>query len=270
MESKRPSQSTWWMSIGVGGQLLLSHVSAVVVALEMARSGQLITALAAAIAMGMALTFTLQRTLWLVNAALANLNAGRPLTALSSRWHGPLGHLIARLNALSTREREVYDLRQNLLHQASESATQQERNRLGRELHDSIKQQIFSISMGAAAVQVRWETDPQGAREALGDVRRSAQEVMVEMNALLQQLAPAPLEKVGLVQALRDQCEALGYRTGAEVITAFGTLPDDDLLPPGGQESLFRVVQEALSNIARHARAGHVYLYLGQRDADGE
>jgi len=148
-------------------------------------------------------------------------------------------------------------------------ATEQERGRLARELHDSIKQQIFSISMGTAAVQARWDTDPQGAREALGDVRRSTQEAMVEMNALLQQLSPAPLEKVGLVQALRDQCEALGYRTDAAVAVEFGVLPVDDQLPAGTQESVFRIAQEAFSNVARHARADHVRLYVGQRDVDG-
>jgi signal transduction histidine kinase len=170
---------------------------------------------------------------------------------------------------LQSREGEIRDLRENLLSRAQDSAAQQERNRLARELHDSIKQQIFSISMGAAAAEARWEADPPGAREALADVRRSAQEAMAEMNALLQQLSPAPLEKVGLVQALRDQCEALGYRTDAEVTVGFGPLPGDDRLPGGAQESIFRIAQEAFSNVARHARADHVRLYLGQREAGG-
>ncbi len=168
-----------------------------------------------------------------------------------------------------TREQEVRDLRETLLARVEDAAVQQERNRLARELHDSIKQQIFSISMSAAAVQARWDSDPQGARQALDDVRRSGQEAMVEMNALLQQLSPVPLEKVGLVQALRDQCEALGYRTDAEVTVEFGPLPADERLPPGAQESVFRIAQEAFSNVARHARAARVRLYLGQRDAGG-
>lgn len=167
---------------------------------------------------------------------------------------------------LRAREREVHDLRESLLAQTRDAAIQQERNRLARELHDSIKQQIFSINISAAAALARWQSDPQGAQAALGDVRRSAQEATVEMNALLQQLSPVPLEKVGLQQALRDQCKALGYRTGAEVVAEFGELPDDDRLPPGTQESLFRIAQEALSNVARHARAGHVRLHLGQPD----
>jgi signal transduction histidine kinase len=177
---------------------------------------------------------------------------------------GVAGNLAGRLyTTLQTREREVDNLRENLLTQVQDTAAQQERNRLARELHDSIKQQIFSISMSAAAAEARWKSDPQGAQAALGDLRSVAHEAMVEMNALLQQLSPAPLEKVGLVQALRDQCEALGYRTGAQVTAEFGALPPNDRLPIGAQESLFRIVQEAFSNTARHARAEQVKLYLG-------
>jgi signal transduction histidine kinase len=261
------------MSIGLGVQLLLSHVvaagAAVAVTGAIAGPGGVALALVAAAVAGLAVTFTVQRTLWLVNAALARLNGSRPPAELPAHWHGPLAGLVGRINALMAREREVHDLREGLLAQARDGAAQQERNRLARELHDSIKQQIFSIGMGAAAAQARWDADPQGAREALGDVRRSAQEAMVEMNVLLQQLSPAPLEKVGLVQALRDQCDALGYRTDAQVAVEFGALPADDWLPTGAQESMFRVAQEAFSNIARHARADHVRLYMGQRDADG-
>lgn len=268
MMPNKTSRPRWWVVIGTGVQLALSFAISAVVAIEIARSGHVVLALVAATGTGLVLTFTLQRTIWLVDAALRALNAGQLPDRLPARWHGPLRSLIVQIDALIARVREVHDLRQNLLRQASDAAAQQERNRLARELHDSIKQQIFGISMAAAAVEARWNVDPQGAREALGDVRRSTQEAMVEMNALLQQLAPAPLEKVGLRQALRDQCEALGYRTGAEVRAEFGELPGDDRLPPGAQESLFRIAQEALSNVARHARADQVRLYLGLPDRD--
>lgn len=156
-------------------------------------------------------------------------------------------------------------LRQRWGRQLSEAAAQQERNRLARDLHDSIKQQIFSINVSAAAAQERWASDSAGARQALEDVRNSAREAMTEMEAMLQQLRPAPLENVGLVEALRKQAEALQYRTGACVTTEFGDLPDNDTLAPGAQEAIFRIAQEALSNIARHARAKNVRLRLYQQ-----
>jgi signal transduction histidine kinase len=155
--------------------------------------------------------------------------------------------------------------RQTWLRQVSEAAAQEERNRLARDLHDSIKQQIFGIHVSAAAVQARWESDPEGARKALADVRRSAHEAMVEMQAMLHQLRPEALGAVGLIAALREQCEALGYRTGAEVVLELGEPLPDDRMPPGSPDTLFRIAQEMLANVARHARARRILLWLGRQ-----
>jgi len=157
-------------------------------------------------------------------------------------------------------------LRQRWVRQLSEAAAQQERNRLARDLHDSIKQQIFSINVAAATAQTRWESDPEGARRAIADVRGSAREAMAEMEAMLQHLRPAPLENVGLIEALRKQCEALQHRAGATVTAEFSELPDNEILPPGAQEAIFRIAQEGLNNIARHARAKNVRLRLYQQN----
>ena len=161
--------------------------------------------------------------------------------------------------------RDPEELRQQWIRQLSEAAAQQERNRLARDLHDSIKQQIFSVNVAAATAQARWESDSEGARRALEDVRGSARDAMAEMEAMLQHLRPAPLENVGLIEALRKQCEALQYRAGAVVTAEFGELPDNEILAPGTQEAIFRIAQEGLNNIARHARAKNVRLRLYQR-----
>jgi signal transduction histidine kinase len=161
---------------------------------------------------------------------------------------------------------ETEETRQAWLRQVSEAAAQEERNRLARDLHDSIKQQIFSIHVSAAAAQARWEADPEGARAAVADVRRCAQEAMVEMRALLQQLRPQALAGTGLVEALREQCEALGYRTSTEVSLELGDPIPDERLPTGAQEMIFRIAQEALGNVARHARARNVHVRLGRQE----
>ena len=160
------------------------------------------------------------------------------------------------------------EIRHGLLRQIEESAAQEERNRLARDLHDSIKQQLFSINVGTAAAQERWESDPAGARKALAEVRRSAHEAMVEMQAMLHQLRPEALGTAGLIEALREQCEALGYRTGAEVTLEIGEPVPDDRMPPGAQDALFWIGQEMLANVARHARAQHVRLWLGRQDEE--
>ena len=146
--------------------------------------------------------------------------------------------------------------------QIYESAVQEERSRLARDLHDAVKQQLFSINLSAAAVRERIDQDRAGAMAALGDVQQAAIAALAEINALLRQLSPTPLATAGLLEALKEQCEALGFRTGATVVHRFGALPGADQLPLGAQETLFRIVQEAFSNIARHARAVHVHLQL--------
>ena len=153
-------------------------------------------------------------------------------------------------------------LRSTYEQQIREAARQEERNRLARDLHDSIKQQIFVIQTSAATVEARFDEDKAGAREALGLVRGAAREAMTEMEAMLDQLRAVPLENAGLIEALEKQCEALGFRTGAEVEFQHGKLPPNTTLAPGTQDAVFRVAQEALSNIGRHARATKVAVFL--------
>jgi signal transduction histidine kinase len=143
-----------------------------------------------------------------------------------------------------------------------EAASQEERHRLARDLHVSIKQQIFVMHTAAATAQARLESDPSGASEAIDQVRKSAREAMAEMEAMLDQLRASPLENTGLVEALKKQCEALGFRTGAEVTFTLGELPPSEALPVGAQQALFRVAQEALANVGRHARAHRVTVTL--------
>ena len=141
-------------------------------------------------------------------------------------------------------------------------ARREERARLARDLHDAVKQQLFVIQTAAATAQTRFDDDPAGAREAVTQVRVAAREATTEMEALLDELQAAPMENTGLVEALKKQCEALELRTGAHVSFEPGTLPAAGSLKPGAHEAIYRVAQEALANVARHARATEVKLSL--------
>ena len=143
------------------------------------------------------------------------------------------------------------------------AARQEERARLARDLHDAVKQQLFVIQTAGATAQARFDTDAPGARAALEQVRTAAREAMTEMEAMLDQLQSAPISNAGLVAFLRKQCEAIGFRTGASVRFEPGALPDDRMLDPGARQAIARVAQEALSNVARHARARNVEMALG-------
>lgn len=174
----------------------------------------------------------------------------------------------AVVNTLFGTPKPAENLRSVYEEQIRAAAGQEERNRLARDLHDSIKQQIFAIQTTAAAAQARFDTDPTGARAAIESVRSSAREAMAEMEAMLDQLRAAPLESVGLVEALRKQCEALQFRTGAVVTLDVGEMPAPDKLPPGAAQSILRIAQEALANVARHARATEVKVSLNTSEGN--
>jgi signal transduction histidine kinase len=170
---------------------------------------------------------------------------------------------------IETRTRDLIEQQSMLIAQLREAAVQEERNRLARDLHDTIKQQLFSINVAAATAQSLRHHDPEAAAQHIRHVRDLSQAAMAEMKALLTQLRPQPLATVGLIEAIRDQLEALRFR--AEVTTELhhDALPDEGRLPPGAQETIFRVVQEALSNVARHARARHAHVTFAGETTNG-
>jgi signal transduction histidine kinase len=144
-----------------------------------------------------------------------------------------------------------------------EAVGQQERNRLAQDLHDSVKQQVYAIQTNLATAQARWTADASGAREAVDRARSTAHEAMTEMIALLDRLRRDPVETLGFVEAVRRQAEALQFQSGAEVHTSFGEIPTPDRASPGAMNAAFRIAQEAMANIARHARATHVRVRAG-------
>lgn len=153
-------------------------------------------------------------------------------------------------------------LRSSYEQRIRDAASLEERHRLARDLHDSIKQQVFVMQTAAATAQARFEDDPGGAKTALAQIRSAGREATAEMEAMLDQLRASALENTGLIEAVRKQCEALGFRTGAAVHLDLGPLPPAEAWPPGSHQALLRVAQEALTNVARHARATQTWVTL--------
>jgi signal transduction histidine kinase len=158
--------------------------------------------------------------------------------------------------------RSVDSLRSQYEDQIRRAAQQEERARLARDLHDAVKQQLFVVHTAAATAETRLATDEGAVRQAIGQIRTAAREATSELQAMIEQLQAAPIENVGLADALKKQCEALEFRTGAVVRLTIHDLPPSESLPPGTQRALFRAAQEALANVARHARARHVVVTL--------
>ena len=190
----------------------------------------------------------------------ADLVSGLPLLEPLSAHPATSTFAVRNKPAAIARLRSQYEL------QIREAARQEERARLARDLHDAVKQQLFVIQTAGATAQARLDGDPPGARAAVEQVRTAAREAMTEMEAMLDQLQASPIENAGLVAFLRKQCDALGFRTGAAVSFELGTLPANNDLEPGARQAIARVAQEALSNVARHARATRVVVSLGVTD----
>ncbi|GHO97755.1 hypothetical protein KSF_078030 [Reticulibacter mediterranei] len=244
-----------WLLPHLGGSSSISTIGAIVL------SG----------ALGLLLTANILHDLHHVERTVTDIYRGHATVCPTFSW--PLTPLFTRLSALDRRVQKhiqeaqaAAEMRRQYLQQASESATRTERQRIARDLHDTIKQQLFSISVSAATAQVYWSKDLPKAQAAIVDIQQVVKEAQVEMQALLQQLGSTLLENTKLADALRTQAEALKYRSGLEMSLTIGDLPPDELLPEGTRETIFRLVQEAFANIARHARATEVTVTLQQSE----
>lgn len=140
-------------------------------------------------------------------------------------------------------------------------AAEHERARLARDLHDSVNQALFSLTMQARGVELgaAGHDDPELVAQ-LRELRELAQSALREMRALIQFRRPPELRDEGLVRGLERLADATSQRTGLPV----RVVADDDELPIDQflEEDLFRLVQEALNNVVKHARATKVDVAL--------
>jgi NarL family two-component system sensor histidine kinase LiaS len=170
-----------------------------------------------------------------------------------------LGLLAAHLNAMAARVEEQVASLQRLSTQVRQAAVVEERQRLARELHDAVSQQLFAISMLSSAVLEQIPGHENPLRRQITAIESMAGKAQDEMRALLLHLRPAVLEGKGLRQGLDEFMAAFRERHSIQVRWEIGELPP---LPAGVEDHLFRIVQEALSNVLRHARATSVTVRL--------
>jgi signal transduction histidine kinase len=138
-------------------------------------------------------------------------------------------------------------------------AALEERQRLARELHDSVSQVLYAIVLNASTAEAVRQADPARLGALLHEVLSLAEAGLAEMRALIFELRPESLEEEGLTAALEKQAAAVRARHGLTVRTALAAEPD---APLAVKEALYRIAQEALHNTAKHARAQTVDLAL--------
>jgi nitrate/nitrite-specific signal transduction histidine kinase len=146
-----------------------------------------------------------------------------------------------------------------LYEQAQELAVVAERQRLARDLHDAVTQTLFSASLIAEVLPRLWERDPEEGRQRLEEVRQLTRGALAEMRTLLLELRPAALTEAELSDLLRQLAEAT---TGRARVMVTVDVEGERSLPPDVKVALYRIAQEALNNVAKHAGASQATVSL--------
>lgn len=170
--------------------------------------------------------------------------------------HARLTYAFAEQAAIGIEKARLYEQAQSL-------AALQERQKLARELHDSVSQALYGIGLGTRTALALVQRDPAKAVEPLQYCLSLAEAALAEMRALIFELRPESLELEGLVAALSKQAAAIQARYSIQVLA---DLCDEPEIPLGIKETLYRISQEALNNVVKHAQASQVDLRLAHPD----
>ena len=174
--------------------------------------------------------------------------------------HADLALTVANQAAIALINAELYEHAQAL-------AALQERQRLAQNLHDAVNQSLFSAGLIADVLPRLWDRDQDEARRSLNDLRRLTRAAQAEMRALLAELRPSALTDTDLGDLLHLLGNALSGRINIPVTI---NVAREIILPAEIQVAFYRVCQEALNNIAKHAKARRVDIQLLHEGSDVE
>src|SRR5450756_2219393 len=194
----------------------------------------------------------MQSWMWVPLAVKGRLIGGMGVAETTKNYftdhHADLGLSVAHQAAITMVNMELYGQTQAL-------AVLEERQRLARNLHDAVNQSLFSAGLIAEVLPRLWEQDPVEARRSLEDLRYLTRGAMAEMRALLAELRPSTLTDTDLGDLLQLLGNAFIGRTSIPVTVRIAA---ESALPADVQVAFYRICQEGLNNIAKHAKASHV------------
>jgi signal transduction histidine kinase len=166
--------------------------------------------------------------------------------------HAALALSMANQVAITMVNAELYE-------HARALAALQERQRLAQNLHDAVNQSLFSAGLIAEVLPRLWDRDPTEARQSSEDLRRLTRGALAEMRELLAELRPSVLTDSSLGDLLRQLANAFTGRTNVPVSV---NIAGEYVLSAEIQVAFYRICQEALNNIVKHAGASRVEIYL--------
>ena len=185
---------------------------------------------------------------------LISLTHGTP--GFYSKDHVRLAQTITNQVAMAVENARLFEKAQNL-------ATLEERNRIARELHDSVTQLLYGISLYCSATKRSLNNENyKQVEQNLAEIKDNALQALREMRLLILELSPPLLQKEGLISALKSSLEVIESRTALET-----QLVSDgfDRLPRTVEPGLYRIAMEALNNLVRYANAKNVIVELQVR-----
>jgi PAS domain S-box-containing protein len=191
------------------------------------------------------------------NHVIASVGVAHERMDFFTAHHATLALTVANQAATTMVNADLYE-------HARELATLEERQRLAQNLHDAVNQSLFSAGLIAEVLPRLWERDPIEARRSLEDLRRLTRGALAEMRVLLAELRPSTLTDGDLGDLLRLLSNAFTGRTNIPVAVRIN---GEGSLPAETQVVVYRICQEALNNIAKHADASQVEIELN-RDMD--
>jgi len=283
MESKKIANMVWrqmgesvLFSLGIGALMVYLLIQAGLIS-DVRRWDALLPyalsavglLVAAGAAFGFLRGYPIRQRLRLLSETMRMLEKGTPGPPLPPLGQDEIGMLGEQLRKLVRKWEDQVSALQRLSSHNAElaskariTAAMEERQRLARELHDAVSQQLFAISMTATAVSRTLEQDLEKARRQIELIEEMAVAAQSEMRALLLHLRPIPLEGKRLAQAIPELVKEMR----AKVPIGIHLDMDPDLhLSPGMEDHLFRIVQEAMSNTLRHARASRMDIEMHRR-----
>jgi signal transduction histidine kinase len=215
--------------------------------------------------------------------AMAGVGRGQPTSPRLENGRDEIGELGEAFNDMAAQveahNAEVLALSDNLQRQSSQrgellkrliTAQEDERKRVARELHDELGQSLTGMALQIEMLQRNLPDDNPKAREQLEQNRYLIKETTDKMYDLIVALRPSALDDLGLATAVKTQAERMFAGQGVNVHLDHSGL--SERLPPDIETTMYRIIQEALTNILRHAEASNIYITLACQDGsfDGE
>jgi two-component system, NarL family, sensor histidine kinase LiaS len=207
-----------------------------------------------------------------IHLFISGLKRGKLSERLNRTENEVMGPIVEELNQLAIHlEEQAFSLQRladekvTLTQTAHTAAVMEERQRLARDLHDVVSQQLFALSMLSSATLRLIDQQPDKVKEQITQIAEIAIKAQGEMRALLLHLRPIELSEDSLCEGIIKLIKELKEKTKLEFQASIDEI---EHISKAAEEHLFRIVQEALSNILRHSEASKVKITLTEREND--